>query len=133
MNSVLCNYCGEFFDYEDHRDTLIVIRGPSGPRWLCGPCNGERKAYQLRRIEHSMEMKAKFAVLCEEYSHTCPCCGITGVKLTIDHIVPKSQGGSDDITNLQPLCRGCNAKKGNHHRKRYPKPRKSPGQPDMVA
>ena len=29
----------------------------------------------------------------------------------VDHIVPKSQGGSDDMVNLQLLCRSCHASK----------------------
>lgn len=33
--------------------------------------------------------------------------------LTIDHIHPKSLGGSDELDNLQPMCYGCNQKKGN--------------------
>lgn len=33
--------------------------------------------------------------------------------LTIDHTVPKSWGGTDHISNLQPAHKDCNQKKGN--------------------
>lgn len=39
-------------------------------------------------------------------------CGRTpaddGVKLQVDHKIPKDWGGSDDPENLQPLCEECN-------------------------
>jgi hypothetical protein len=33
--------------------------------------------------------------------------------LTKDHIVPKSKGGSDDLSNLQVMCIKCNGKKAD--------------------
>jgi hypothetical protein len=33
--------------------------------------------------------------------------------LTVDHIVPRSRGGSNDESNLQTLCRKCNSAKNN--------------------
>lgn len=40
----------------------------------------------------------------------CQMCGMEGDS--VDHIIPRSQGGTDDDFNLQLLCRLCNSVKG---------------------
>lgn len=43
----------------------------------------------------------------------CVSCGrwFTKSQITIDHKVSKRYGGTDDIWNLQPMCRSCNSSK----------------------
>lgn len=54
-----------------------------------------------------------FAQLCDYYGNKCLRCGKPDVKLTPDHIIPLSRGGSNDLFNIQPLCFSCNSAKGN--------------------
>lgn len=48
-----------------------------------------------------------------QYGHKCPRCGKCEpkVKLTVDHIIPLTRGGSNWIENIQPLCGPCNTSK----------------------
>lgn len=45
----------------------------------------------------------------------CGLCGKTGEfdKMTIDHIIPRAQGGSDTLDNLQLAHEGCNYRKAD--------------------
>lgn len=46
--------------------------------------------------------------------YVCQYCGreFGSTDLTIDHIIPKVQGGSNDWTNVVACCRCCNIRKG---------------------
>jgi 5-methylcytosine-specific restriction protein A len=50
-------------------------------------------------------------LLCQEYGHRCLSCG-KGGKLSVDHVVPLAKGGTNDLSNIQPLCLRCNQRKG---------------------
>lgn len=36
-------------------------------------------------------------------------------RATIEHIVPRNHGGTDDLQNLAIACAGCNHEKGRRH------------------
>ena len=54
---------------------------------------------------------SEFKDLCCHFGNKCLCCGRNDVKLTADHVVPVSRGGTSNIENIQPLCRACNSSK----------------------
>lgn len=56
--------------------------------------------------------REQWEALKQEFGHRCVRCGVAGVFLERDHIIPIYQGGSDGIDNIQPLCRSCNSSKG---------------------
>jgi 5-methylcytosine-specific restriction endonuclease McrA len=51
--------------------------------------------------------------LLDKYQRTCIYCGKKNVPLEVEHIVPKSRGGTDSVTNLTLSCKDCNKKKGD--------------------
>jgi len=60
----------------------------------------------------TISLSIRYEVLKKD-KYTCVKCGQrparnNNVELEIDHIVPVSKGGTNDIKNLQTLCRKCN-------------------------
>lgn len=54
----------------------------------------------------------------------CVYCGKRGMRLTIDHIVPKARGGKSTFENCVASCKPCNTKKGHkscQEARMYPK------------
>lgn len=80
-----------------------------------------RKLAFKRRNSPGSFTKEEWDNKLKEYDYKCAYCGIseiellkiTGMGLTIDHIIPISKGGTSNIDNLQPLCKKCNCRKSN--------------------
>ncbi|MBV8075422.1 MAG: HNH endonuclease [Planctomycetaceae bacterium] len=51
--------------------------------------------------------------LLEKFRRTCAYCSKTEVPLQVEHIVPRSRGGTDRVSNLTLACAPCNRRKGN--------------------
>lgn len=62
------------------------------------------------------------AYLLLKYAYRCAYCGKTAVPMEIDHIRPRSRGGSHRVSNLALACHGCNAAKGNQTAREFGHP-----------
>ena len=69
--------------------------------------NIPKKRQGLRRTMSRKTAKQVF----ERDAYRCKSC-LTHTDLCVDHIVPLAYGGTDDLANLQTLCRPCNSSKG---------------------
>ena len=65
--------------------------------------------------------------LLEKWKRTCAYCGAKDTRLEIEHIKPRSKGGSNRVSNLCLACVPCNRKKGNQDIKDFLK-----GKPDLL-
>ena len=62
---------------------------------------GELQGYEIREY------------LLDKWGRKCIYCGKKNLPLEIEHIIPKSRGGSSRVSNLTISCRKCNLKKGS--------------------
>ena len=62
---------------------------------------GELAGYEVREY------------LLEKWGRKCAYCGTEGVPLAIEHLIPRSRGGSHRVSNLTLACTPCNQHKGS--------------------
>lgn len=62
---------------------------------------GELAGYEVREY------------LLEKWGRKCAYCGAKDTPLEIEHIIPRSRGGSNRVSNLTLACHNCNQRKGN--------------------
>lgn len=62
------------------------------------------------------------AYLLEKFQHQCAYCRTTNAIFELDHILPRSRGGSNRVSNLALSCHDCNQKKGNRTAREFGHP-----------
>jgi 5-methylcytosine-specific restriction endonuclease McrA len=94
--------CQSAYYYANHARTLELSRTRRQRRRT-------RRAQAGGHYTHQEWEALKFS-----YGYLCLRCGRQEpeIKLTPDHIIPLAKGGSNNIENIQPLCRSCNCSKG---------------------
>ena len=75
--------------------------------------NQSKSKIKQKRTRH-ISTTVRYAVLNRD-NNRCLACGATAkeTQLQVDHIIPFSQGGSNEIDNLQTLCVDCNRGKSD--------------------
>lgn len=95
-------------------ERTFAMRGgfnPPLPRH-CSPKCAKRAFERRSRTRYGHITKAVRRGVYERDGWQCRECGTRG-DLTLDHIVPKSKGGTNDPDNLRTLCVRCNNRKGD--------------------
>ncbi len=102
-------------DPDDLRTARVQLR-----KHLIGYYDEQERILQTRRREatkYTKQKKVKDYVF-GKYGEKCRKCGSES-KITIDHIIPISKEGKDELSNLQPLCASCNSSKGVGSNKKF--------------
>lgn len=107
----------------------LNMLGSKNPSWKGGIAKVSWKKWRKNNYEYVLSVNRKrrilkignggyhtlgeWLTLKAQYNWTCPCCHKSEpqIKLTEDHIIPIIKGGSDNIENIQPLCKSCNCRK----------------------
>jgi 5-methylcytosine-specific restriction endonuclease McrA len=76
---------------------------------------GELAGYEVREY------------LLEKFNRQCVYCGAKDTPLEIEHVNPRSKGGSDKVSNLTLACHDCNQAKGSRDVKEF-----LSGKPDVL-
>ncbi|MGH9784117.1 MAG: HNH endonuclease [Terriglobia bacterium] len=81
---------------------------------LAMPVPSVIRLLEYRRIPHQARALSRKNILLRD-RNTCQFCGrvLSSAELTLDHVIPRSQGGKSAWENLVACCHPCNNRKGD--------------------
>lgn len=87
-------------------------KGEKAYQWKGGINNVIARRARIKGAEGS-HTNSEWEALKKKFDYMCLCCKQQepDIKLSEDHILPLSRGGSNYISNIQPLCLACNMRK----------------------
>lgn len=109
-NPAKVNFDGEWINMGSHRYQCFALYGTD-----CVDCGIEGKYFIMERQGAVGQFHFNLYAL-DDFGNE--------VLMTKDHILPRSRGGRDEISNYQPMCTYCNGKKGNNMTGNLMKPEK---------
>lgn len=108
---------------ENRRAVSIANSGSRSHLWKGGVSSNRKEYFKMKALERQARLKGaegSFTVeqwldLKKRFNYCCASCGTpeTIKKLTKDHVIPLTKGGSNFIDNIIPLCQSCNSRKGD--------------------
>jgi 5-methylcytosine-specific restriction endonuclease McrA len=81
--------------------------GMGGSTWAAIEARSIRRSHLAEARLKGTHTELEWQILKHLFG-VCAACLDENRPITKDHIVPISQGGSDHIDNIQPLCQPCN-------------------------
>lgn len=100
-----------YADYYDKDATLKDWQNALGRMWSKIKHWQEKQQLLKERPKRKSLIEIKWEVF-ERDNFTCQKCG-SRKFLEVDHIIPRSKKGEDNLSNYQTLCKECNRKKYN--------------------
>jgi 5-methylcytosine-specific restriction endonuclease McrA len=103
---------------EKRRLASASPRGQANKRKYQATPKGKATMRQRRANRRARELAAMGVVTAEDWiailqqhKHRCFYCKTRRLKLTMDHVIPLSRGGTHTKENIVPACQPCNSKK----------------------
>lgn len=98
--------------YKTDRAREIVRKSKSRPEYKrLHRMSEQRRRALARQLPHDLTVE-EYKDTLEYFNHSCAYCGLSGIPLQQDHVIPVIAGGGYVKDNIVPACSTCNQSKG---------------------